>query len=170
MKYFLFFFFSVFLTSARAAELPETESTFTFHKAGMEIGGSLGTPALANLLLGFHFPLGKISGFARFSGMYHGETRINGLEADLGVYFDTDAPFFQSAAIEFSVNDLYYPDSLTPEKDYWTYVGLNYTFNIKGFFVKAGISERVGPRAYDRTNNTLFTPSIQVGYTVLLNY
>ncbi len=160
---------SLFAAVEQKLENAKSESIFELSQPAIELGGSLGTPALANLLLGFHFPMGKISGFVRLSGMYHGRDRTNGLETELGIYFDTVQPFIQSVALNLSANDLFFQTSTTPEKDYFFSIGPAYEFNIKGFFLKAGVASTFHTNAKQNTNDFL-VPILQAGYSVFLNY
>lgn len=147
-----------------------TDSQFTLHEPAFEMGGGLGTPAWANLVLGFHFPMGsRISGFVRVSGMYHGADRTGGSDLDLGVYFDTTLPFIQSAGLHFGYNNIYdEPRSYTGQRFNW-YYGVVYEFNLKGFYLKGGLALPGDSRVKTSNSSSFLVPLVQAGYTVFFN-
>ncbi len=175
MKALLILLFSATLFAVPKTPTPLVESTSasTPSEFAFEIGGSLGLPALANLLLGFHFPLGSISGFVRASGMYHGRDRTNGIDVDLGLMLDKNPPLFQAIALTTTYNNLHSNYALEISgKEYLSYIGADYNLSIRGFFAKAGIAYALQSRAntsYSSNNNHLYHLLIQAGYSVLLN-
>lgn len=138
----------------KASEIENLKENYT------EFGANFGTPAVFNVVLGFHS--GK-SGI-RFSGMYLGSAY--GIQASMPIKFYESEDVYHAIAlalgfshIETEETLLYYKYTKTRE---WKYFSLSYNLNLYGFFLEAGLS--VGDGGY--SNPQLM---FQIGYVHRFN-
>ncbi len=125
-----------------------------------EFGANFGTPAVFNIVLGFHSGNSGI----RLSGMYLGSAY--GIQASLPIKFYESENVYHAIAlalgfshIETEETVLYYKYTRARE---WTYFSLSYNLNLYGFFLEAGLS--VGDGGY--SNPQLM---FQIGYVHRFN-
>jgi hypothetical protein len=142
------------LKMEKDASIDESKKNYT------EFGANIGTPAVFNLVLGFHSEKTGV----RFSGMYLGDNY--GIQASLPIKFYETKNVYHAIALalgfshlETEENSGFYSYTRTRE---WVYFSLNYNLNLYGFFLEAGLS--VGDGAY--SNPQLM---FQIGYVHRFN-
>ena len=112
---------------ASAAE-PAAEPTAGEVPAYVEVGGSLGTPAVLNLVVGYQTPRFGVRG----SGLYFGSS-VHGFQISPGVHFGPANKAWHGIGAVFGTMNL------LDQK--FTYAGLAYQLTTRGgFYLEAGFS------------------------------
>ena len=109
-----------------------------------EIGINIGTPAALNAAFGYWFN----SVGLRVSGMYYGQ-ETNGVQLNLGLRLSDN---FKRRHALFIIRGASKIDN-----DEWTFLGLVYNLNFKGFFLETGLT--FGEGDYSKPQIAL-----QIGY------
>ncbi|HPI19980.1 MAG TPA: hypothetical protein PKY56_06375 [Candidatus Kapabacteria bacterium] len=152
---------SVFVYNAsEVLKIEKAANNENLKKNYTEFGANFGTPAVFNIVLGFHSEKFGI----RFSGMYLGSSY--GIQASLPLKFYESKDVYHAIAlalgfshIETEETVLYYKYTRARE---WTYFSLSYNLNLYGFFLEGGLS--VGDGSY--SNPQLM---FQIGYVHRFN-
>ena len=112
-----------------------------------EIGINIGTPAALNLAFGHWFN----SVGVRVSGMYFGQT--NGVQLNLGLKLSDNARRRHALFIIGGISNI----DLNNRVREWTFLGLVYNLNFRGFFLEPGLTFGEG----DYSNPQV---ALQIGY------
>ena len=151
----------LFIFASLSAQAAETVSS-----AYKEIGATLGTPALGNIVLGYwsddQFPW-----LVRASGMDYGSTR--GIQGDLGWAFDRDGKFKQFLVVSIGSERI---DESNNNNEILsgTGIGPTYGFNLYGFSLQLGVLFGSFQVYHEDTGITTSAPvagTLQIGYSYL---
>jgi len=154
-----------FLIAFSVAQAFADEKSKPELSAYKEIGFTLGTPAVGNLVFGYWSANEDFPWIIRVSGMDYGNTR--GIEGDFGWAFSREGRFKQYVALNVSSGNIRASDSTETIK--FTGAGPVYGFNLYGFALQAGLNFGSSNIYYD--DGAISTGSVyivfQIGYTYI---
>ncbi len=122
----------------------KSESFYQYKKTSAELGVTLGTPAVLNLVLGKHFD----NLMVKASGFYLGSD-AKGIQFEIGYKLAEFARTYHAINIAGGFSEMRTTSStlndtdneLCPSKLYkWNYIGIVYNLNTNGFYLQSGLS------------------------------
>ncbi|MDT3739903.1 MAG: hypothetical protein RO257_10440 [Candidatus Kapabacteria bacterium] len=111
-----------------------------FKKTKSELGGTFGTPAVLNFVIGKHFDKYMV----KASGLYLGRS-AKGIQLELGLKLSEFKRTYHAISLVGGYSYLEYEEKKIYDNNInriseWTYGGLVYNLNTNGFYLQAGLS------------------------------